>query len=264
MAEYRGSPDSMRGRELGIGDSWYNTHDRETYIWDGDTWVPNGQYRPPGLQASDELVIEFPEVFPSQDEVYNLLLNAVRECVGTNVMRPVHGQLRPILGDKAQVFDASIVYREIGMNGSLDLFQGAPAVQQVLGKILHDDEVMSAFVNDSQNCLVNEHSMMNTRVTHNNQDGGVVKVTHRMPVNPLVTRYLRLLRHGRRGTGLDWAISDDMITIVWNVPYRGTDMSGVTFIVERLYAALTIYYKLLTRFPSCQSYMNDLPGFRNS
>lgn len=224
------------------------------------TCEPSSVPQTPGLHmVRGEEHIVFPDEFPNQNDVYNQLLNAVREAIATNVMRPVHRQLEPVLGDLKTAFDDSIMYREVGMEGSTDLFTGAVAVQQVLGRILHDDTIMAAFVNDSNNCLVNEHSMAWTNVYHDSRQGSRVRVEHIMPRHPVAIRYLR-----RTNAEIHDTDNEIMMKVVWWVPYSGTDMSGVTRVTSNLPSILTVYYKLLTRFPTCQSYSNDLPGFVNS
>lgn len=201
--------------------------------------------------------IVFPSEFPPHSEVYDILLSAVRDSIATNVMRPVHVLLEPILGDAKKVFDHSIMYRNVGMIGAVDLFTGSGAVQQVLGRILYDDTVMSRFVNDSNNCLVNEAAMEWTSVRKRSQN--ILQVEHIMPRNPVAERYLRRIGLVARDTD-----DEDIVKIVWEVPYSDEDMSGIVYIASNLESILTIYYKLLTRFPTCRSYLNDLPGFENS
>lgn len=210
------------------------------------------------VEQEDEFQVVFPEVFPEQDEVYLLLLEAVRACVASNVMRPVHTALLGTLGDSSDIFDTSVMYRNIGMDGGLDLFRGRPAVQQMIGKVLHDSEVMTAFVHDEVNCLVGPHSTLNTRVT-TLPTSNTVSVLYKMPFNELALRYLR-----QHCVSVQVDSTSTYMCVQWNITCPGTDTSGILYVAEFLESALTIYYKLLTRFPTCQSYSNSLPGFRNS
>ncbi|CAL9988444.1 hypothetical protein VPHD148_0312 [Vibrio phage D148] len=232
----------------------YNSLYRQT------TCEPSLVPQTPGLHmVRGEEHIVLPAEFPTQQDVYSELLNAVREAIATNVMRPVHRQLEPILGELKDAFDTSIMYREVGMEGSTDLFTGAVAVQQVLGRILYDDSIMSAFIGDTNNCLMNEHSTYWTNVYHSSRQGSRVRVEHIMPRHPVAIRYLR-----RTDAEIQDTDNEIMMKVVWWAPYDGSNMSGVTRITDNLASILTVYYKLLTRFPTCQSYSNDLPGFVNS
>lgn len=232
----------------------YNSLYRQT------TCEPSSVPDTPGMHmVRGEEHIVFPAEFPPQADVYALLLDAIRETIATNVMKPVHRILEPTLGDLKDAFDDSIMYREVGMEGSTDLFTGRIAVQQVLGRILHDDAVMSAFIGDFNNCIVDTNSMLYTNVYCVDTQGTEVTVEHTMPYHPVAARYLSRV-------DVEVALPEEgsYMKVVYSTPFSRDDMSGVTHIAERLSSILTIYYKLLTRFPTCQSYLNDLPGFENS
>ena len=231
----------------------YNTLYRQTTC----ELSPSTPPTKPGLHIfRGEEYIVFPSEFPSQHEVYNMLLDAVRQCVSGNLMRPIHRIIEPVVGhDLKKIFDDPIMYRQVGMEGSVDLFVGRMAVQQTLGRILFDDTIMATFLNDSNNCLVNANSMQGTRVRYYLDHSDVVRVEHKMPINQAAKRYLRNTEVSVED------IDDDFMVVLWDVPFTLNDMSGVFHIAERLGAALTIYYKLLTRFP-CSS--TALPTFENS
>lgn len=229
-----------------------------SYVYEGGEWVEldTSEEEFPEVVTDEPGEITLPEVYPTQNEVYEQLLEAVRQCVASNVLRPVRALLEPTLGELSDVFDDSIIYREIGMDGSLDLFEGPAAIQQMLGKILHDTEVISQFVGDANNCLVNEQSMLNTNVRHT-PEAHVVSLVHTMPRNELAVRYLRRTR------ATITTPRPHMMNVSWDVGYTQDSMGGVMYVAEYLSELLTVYYKLLTRFPSCQSSFRDLPGFRN-
>lgn len=212
-------------------------------------------YLPPNPEPEVDIL---PDVFPTEREVYRMLLDAVRVCVGENMLRPVNEVMEPVLGDSANLFNDSIVYKEIGMNGSLDLFQGHIPVLQFVGKILHDDEVIKAYLGTTRNPLVNHASMGNTRVRYQADEGGRVRVEHRMPYDALAERYLDCTDATISRSG------EHMMTVTWAIHTQGNDMSGLQYAAANLGTVLNIYFKLLTRFPSCQSHQNDLPSFRTS
>ena len=224
------------------------------YEYIGTEWVLSF-HGEPEIAPPD---ITLPDVFPTEQEVHQMLLNAVRVCIGSNVLNPMVSLLEPSLGEKASIFNDSILFKEIGMGGSLDLFQGRVAIQQFVGKVLHDDEVMSAFIGPQVNSLVNKGSMRDTRVYHSSGDSSSVRVEHLMPYSASACRYLRNSLARTRLVG------EDLMKVTWLIPYDGSDMSGLMYTAEHLASALQIYFKLLTRFPSCQSYQNSLPSFRNS
>lgn len=201
------------------------------------------------------------DVYPTAEEVRLILLEAVRECVGNNMLRPMRNILDPVLDD-ATLFDDSIIFRHIGMDGSLDLFKGRIPVQQFLGRVLYNEDVMKAFLGDVKNPLVNSHSMINTRVSYNPEITHLgetcIVVDHIMPYSDSLERYIS--RSGAAFTASD----DGMATVRWAVPFEPDNMSGLMNAASSLGAVLNIYYKLLTRFPSCQSYQKALPGFRTS
>lgn len=233
-----------------------------TVVYDGNGWVDAHEFTLQGEAEMDDVAVHgeltLPEVFPTEQEVYNMLLDAVRVCVGDNMLRPMVDSMIPVLGDEATIFNDSILFKDIGMDGSLDLFQGYVPVQQFLGRVLHNEDVMLAFIGEQTNSLVNASSMVNTNVYHRSNEGGRVRVEHKMPFSVLAQRYLR-------NTSAQVEVLDnDMMLVLWYVPYRGNDMTGLMYAAEHLGSVLTIYYKLLTRFPSCQSYQNALPSFRNS
>lgn len=212
------------------------------------------------MVIEDDSSLVLPEVFPHPDEVRNMLLDAVQECLGNNILTTLHRNVGDTLGEENKnIFDESIFYKEIALSGSLELFAGKMPVQQVVGKILHDDEVMSLFINDSNNCIINNNSMQNTFVTI--EDSHLV-ISHNMPENRLLHRYLRLFRdHVNIDTNTR---SEDGITsISWSLPIT-EDLSTVEDFTSNLSSILSTYYKLLTRFPTCQTYQNDLPTFRTS
>ena len=184
-----------------------------------------------------------------------MLLDAVRTCVSTNVMRPVHTVLEPILGDLSTAFDESIIYRAIGMSGGVELFNGSSPIRQMIGRILHNSDIIAKFSGDSNNCLVNDHSLINTNV-YVFQLENVVKVVHVMPYNEVALRYLSRTRaHTHIEAG-------DNIQVTLSIPFEVDNMSAVMDLTRELESILTIYYILLTRFPSCQSSLTALPGFR--
>ena len=209
-------------------------------------------------QAIDDSPLELPIDFPSEQDVYATLLNAVRECVSSNMLRPMSKILYPALNDKATVFNDSIAFKEIGMSGSLDLFSGRLPIQQFLGKVLYDDEVILAFLKYPVNSVINANSMRNTRVLCDRpSEDRVISITHKMPLSSVAIRYLSNTQARIRDDG-------DFMYISLDIEYDPDNMDGLMSAARLLEPSLHIYSKLLTRFPSCQSCQISLPDFRTS
>lgn len=255
----------------------YVDHVRSVEL-DGRVWISPGlpTYAPAAphiLEVSGQRVILetdswvdystpviLPEVFPTEQAVYSMLLEAVRKCVSSNMLRPMSRIVYPVIRDKADVFNDSIAFREIGMDGSLELFSGRIPVQQFLGKVLHDDEVILAFLGYPVNSVVNSKSMRNTRVTYNSStdpDIHRVSVVHKMPRSDLAIRYLG-------NTDARIHEDGDFMYVTLDIDFDHYNMDGLMTAARLLGPSLHIYFKLLTRFPSCQSYQTSLPTFRIS
>ena len=198
-----------------------------------------------------------PSVFPTHFEVYDMLLDAVRVCVGDNMLAPIMDVVGPSLSGNRSLFNDSIMYKTIGLDGSLDLFKGNIPVQQFVGKILHDEDAILAFNGPNQNPIINSISMSRTRVIRNTSNN--ILVHHVLPSSDSLHRYL--LR-----VGLDYECNSELsqTTVIIDIPTDADDMSGLIYAADNMHSALTIYFKLLTRFPSCQAYQNCLPGFQTS
>ena len=210
------------------------------------------------ILMTDAEDIVLPEEFPTSPDVLATLLNEVRLCVSNNVLRHMNELLEPCLGSSADIFNESILFKAIGLSGSMDLFKGHIPMQQFIGKILHDSEVMQSYTGYQLNQLVNTASMVNTRVFNSTHvRAHSIEVVHIMPDSASLRRYLRLMDVAVISKG-------DVLDITWTIQSDPTDMSGLLSLASNLPTLLTIYYRLLTRFPSCQSYTNELPLFQNS
>ena len=208
-------------------------------------------------EESDTPTLVLPEIFPTASEVHNMLLDAVRVCVGNNLLSPVTDRVGTVLPGRGDIFNDSILYKEIGLTGATDMLCGRIPAQQLIGKILHDDEVILSHRGANQNNIVNKDSMRNTRVSYS--DAGGLQVRHVMPTSATLLRYLRPLDIDTYTDELESTTS-----VVWSIPSSDDDMLALTYISSELHNVLSIYFKLLTRFPSCQSLLNSLPSFRNS
>lgn len=199
--------------------------------------------------------IEWPDEFPTAGVMRDMLLSAVRGCISTNMLRPLENTIEPILGSDKSIFNSSIAYRDIGLSGSTDLFKGWIPIKQLIGKILYDSEVMSIFLNSTGHCVINANSMRHTRAHRSSTD---LSIIHTMKDSPLLRRYLSMAEV--RFTDREDGLTD----IILDVPYDSQDMSGLLTFAASLRETLSAYYKLLTRFETCQSYSNAFPTFQTS
>lgn len=240
------------------GDIVWNAADHQLYRRaDDHSWQIHQPTSP--LPEGDP---ELPDVFPEPNQVREDLLEAVRRCVRNNVLGPIIRSLAEVIGDASTDVGDAIMYRPVGMRGSLELFKGPMPVQQLIGVVLNDSSIMAAFTGETNNCVIDSNSTIYTRVVRPefyDREGEYtyLEVRHEMPYNAVADRYLA--RQGVHITPTD----DGKMTASWRIFYSD-DLSGVTHVIENLESALTIFFRLMTRFPTCQSYSNDLPTFQRS
>lgn len=210
------------------------------------------------------------EEFPPPSVLDETVREVLKQFISRNSLRQTHSAVANVLGEESKnIFDSSIMYRPFStVDRALVMLVGSSPVTQIIGKVLNDAEVFQIKLNDL-NCIVKDGAHKDTHVNvipmMNEDLQSIVVAELRMAKgqkSAAIQRYLRAINTGEQ-VYFD-THNDRYDAIKWRIQVSTGTAEGLDTVIERLDAALTVYYKLLTRMPTCQSFSNALPRFQNT
>lgn len=193
--------------------------------------------------------------YPNSSDLLAIVREAIREGAKECVLKPLMEELEPDLGDYNYMFNDSVAYRTPASNGSPEMFTGASPVQQILGHVLYHPRD-ALIVMGEDDLLLSKESLQAVRVT---RDTSTNTVSASVSLNrcPSLIRYLDYC-------GITYSIREDRVITGLSIHCPPGTSEPMLEAARQLKPALSIYYKLITRFPLCEYHSIHFPNVRNS
>lgn len=190
--------------------------------------------------------IQLPEVFPDTSQ----LTLEMEEILNSSLNAAVDNSIGDIDPTARELIRRSILHYPVRHMEPASLLDDMNVISQTIGAILHyQDDILPLICSRP----VDTRGFNLARVSVHR---GTICVLYKCPNNPAITKYLSMFAES-----VECSVDGDFLEIRW---VFDPEVDHIQYILNSIDSVLTIYRKLLTRFPTCLTYQRSLPGFENS